>query len=127
MTTTDTPGRKSRAGTAGGGTYAVLTTIETTRRTEDAVRQDSYERSVRTCLTAAPDDASATGRTYDDITKVAAAASPVRGLASFLSATRPPVHRRVTTAFFVADVPGLRRVQAVLFARLSLGCLVLYV
>ena len=53
----------------------------------------------------------------------AAAASPVRGLASFLYVSRAPMHRRVTIAFSVADVPGLSRIQAVLFARLSLGCL----
>ena len=53
------------------------------------------ERSVYT------DDASAAGRTYDDITK-----SPPRHLRcvvsplSSLPPTRPPVHRRVTTVFF---------------------------
>ena len=74
----------------------------------------------------APGGASPTGRTYDDFTKtppphLRCVVSP---LSSFLSTTCPPVHRRVTT-IFVGDVPGLRRVQAVLFAVLSLGCLVI--
>ena len=42
-----------------------------------------------------PDDASATGRTYDDIAK-----SPPPHLRCVVSATRSPVHRRVTTVFF---------------------------
>ena len=104
---------------------------------EEAVRQDSFVapwhsgRASTAAATAAAglrpalDDASATGRTYDDITKsppphLRCVVSPL-----FFSVTHPPMHRRATTAMFVADVPWLTRVRAVLFARLSLGGLYL--
>ena len=78
---------------------------------EEAVRQDSY---------VAP-----TGNTYDDITS-----SPPPHFRCVISplSSLPPVLRCTATSpphFFIADVPGFRRAQAVLFARLSLGCLVL--
>ena len=81
--------------------------------------------------TALAENVSTTGRTYDDMTK-----SPpphLRCVVSPLSSpiTFPASTSRCTSAslrhFFFADVPGLRQFQAVLFARLSLGCLVLHV
>jgi len=71
----------------------------------------------------APDDASATGRTYDDITKPPP--PHLRCVVSPLSSL-PPVVRCTAASrhLFAAEFP-VRRVQAVLFARLPLGCLVL--
>ena len=71
----------------------------------------------------APDDASATGRTYDDITKPPP--PHLRCVVSPLSSL-PPVVRCTAASrhLFAAEFP-VRRVQAVLFARLPLGCLML--
>ena len=70
-----------------------------------------------------PNDASATGRTYDDITKPPP--PHLRCVVSPLSSL-PPVVRCTAASrhLFAAEFP-VRRDQAVLFARLPLDCLVL--
>ena len=80
------------------------------------------ERSVYT------DDASAAGRTYDDIINspprhLRCVVSPLSSLSS-LPPIRPPVHRRVTTEFFNRRRPGVETGSGRAL-RLSLDCLVL--
>ena len=62
---------------------------------------------------AAPDDASVNGRTYDDVTKsppphLRCVVSPLSSLPPVLGCTAASL-----SPFVVADVPGLRRLQAV--------------
>ena len=89
---------------------------------ERSVSTDVLTRREESPSPPAPDVASATGHTSSsrDLPIFRCVASPLFFCHPY------PVHRRVITAFFlVAEVPGLRRAQAVLFARLPLGCLVL--
>jgi hypothetical protein len=98
---------------------------------EDGERTDVLTHREKSPSPPAPDDASATtGRTGDDITKsppsphLQCVVSPLSSLA-----THPPVQRQSHYRAFCRRRPAgggeARRVQAVLFARLSLGCLAL--
>ena len=86
-----------------------------------ATTEDVLTRRGEPASPPAPDDASPTGRTYDDITKTPP--PHLRCVVSPLSSPSPVL--RCTVASLPRFLSGLRRVQAVLFARLSLGCFVL--